>query len=50
MSVVPLYSNTDATSPQKALPAVAGAAYRNDIRDVARFLTSRHYAAFKVCS
>jgi len=31
-----------------ALPCVAGAAYRNDIRDTCRFFTSRHYGAFKV--
>jgi len=31
-----------------ALPCVAGAAYRNDIREVSRFFTSRHYGAFKV--
>ena len=31
-----------------ALPCVAGAAYRNDIREVARFFASRHYGRFMV--
>jgi hypothetical protein len=31
-----------------ALPCVAGAAYRNDIREVSHFLTSRHYGGFKI--
>jgi hypothetical protein len=31
-----------------AIPGVQDAIYRNDIREVARFLSSRHYAAFCV--
>ncbi|KAJ1480040.1 hypothetical protein T484DRAFT_1812105 [Baffinella frigidus] len=31
-----------------ALPCAAGAAYRNDIRQVSHFLTSQHYGGYKI--